>query len=297
MRHFLEVDDLTGPTGGGAGPGRARPARPGPGRAGAWRSSSRSRPTGPATPPRWPSSASAATRQHPGRGDRPRCTREVEDVDPGPGPLPPRRRGPGVRSRRPGSHGRGRRGSDRQPAVRSGPSLPGPGRPAHPAPALGQLAGHTVAWVGDGNNVARSLTLACGLAGIDIRLACPAGHQLDPVAVDGARARGVDGHRHHRPGARRSTGRRGLHRRVGVDGPGGRAAPAPGRLRRLPGRRGPDEPGRARAPCSCTACPPIAARRSAPAVIDGPASACGSRPRTACTPPGASAVVARIEPR
>jgi ornithine carbamoyltransferase len=72
---------------------------------------------------------------------------------------------------------------------------------AHPCQALadlltlrqrwGRLAGHTVAWVGDGNNVARSLTLACALAGVDIRLACPAGHQLDPVAVDGARARGV----------------------------------------------------------------------------------------------------------
>jgi ornithine carbamoyltransferase len=73
---------------------------------------------------------------------------------------------------------------------------------AHPCQALadlltlrqkwGELAGHTIAWVGDGNNVARSLTLACGLAGVDVRLACPAGHELDPVAVDGARARGVE---------------------------------------------------------------------------------------------------------
>jgi ornithine carbamoyltransferase len=73
---------------------------------------------------------------------------------------------------------------------------------AHPCQALadlltlrqqwGDLAGHTIAWVGDGNNVARSLTLACGLAGVHIRLACPAGHQLDPVAVDGARARGAE---------------------------------------------------------------------------------------------------------
>jgi len=55
----------------------------------------------------------------------------------------------------------------------------------------GTLADITLAWVGDGNNVARSLTLACALAGVDIRLACPAGHQPDPVAVDGARARGV----------------------------------------------------------------------------------------------------------
>jgi ornithine carbamoyltransferase len=72
---------------------------------------------------------------------------------------------------------------------------------AHPCQALadlltlrqrwGQLAGHTLAWIGDGNNVARSLTLACGLAGINIRLASPPGHQVDPVAVDGARAAGA----------------------------------------------------------------------------------------------------------
>jgi ornithine carbamoyltransferase len=55
----------------------------------------------------------------------------------------------------------------------------------------GELAGHALAWVGDGNNVARSLTLACGLAGIDIRLASPPDHQVDAVAVDGARAAGV----------------------------------------------------------------------------------------------------------
>ena len=72
---------------------------------------------------------------------------------------------------------------------------------AHPCQALadlltlrqrwGALPGHTVAWVGDGNNVARSLTLACALAGVDVRLACPAGHQLDDQTVDGARAHGI----------------------------------------------------------------------------------------------------------
>jgi ornithine carbamoyltransferase len=73
---------------------------------------------------------------------------------------------------------------------------------AHPCQALadlltlrhhwGELKGRTLAWVGDGNNVARSLTLGCGLSGVNIRLACPPGHQLDPVALDGARARGVE---------------------------------------------------------------------------------------------------------
>ncbi|MDQ2727458.1 MAG: ornithine carbamoyltransferase [Actinomycetota bacterium] len=73
---------------------------------------------------------------------------------------------------------------------------------AHPCQALadlltlrqawGSFSGRRVAWVGDGNNVARSLTLAAALAGIDVSLACPPGHEVDPVAVDGARARGID---------------------------------------------------------------------------------------------------------
>ncbi len=72
---------------------------------------------------------------------------------------------------------------------------------AHPCQALadlltlrrrwGSLAGRSVAWVGDGNNVARSLIFACGLAGLEIRLACPPGHEPDPVAVDAARSHGA----------------------------------------------------------------------------------------------------------
>ena len=48
----------------------------------------------------------------------------------------------------------------------------------------GKLAGHRVAWVGDGNNVARSLVLACAMAGTEVRVASPAGHRLDEVTVD-----------------------------------------------------------------------------------------------------------------
>ena len=48
---------------------------------------------------------------------------------------------PGHRPRLAGTHGRRPRrrrrpGAGHQPALRPGPSLPGPGRPAHPAPAL-----------------------------------------------------------------------------------------------------------------------------------------------------------------
>jgi ornithine carbamoyltransferase len=54
----------------------------------------------------------------------------------------------------------------------------------------GSLDGRVVAWVGDGNNVARSLALACALTGMEIRLAGPAGHRLDPVSVDAVKALG-----------------------------------------------------------------------------------------------------------
>jgi ornithine carbamoyltransferase len=56
----------------------------------------------------------------------------------------------------------------------------------------GGLAGRSVAWIGDGNNVARSLVLGCALSGMSVRLACPAGHWVDPVAVDAARGKGIE---------------------------------------------------------------------------------------------------------
>ena len=61
------------------------------------------------------------------------------------------------------------------------------------------LSGRTIAYVGDGNNVARSLALAASMAGADFRIATPPGYELagvegivaghDPAAaVDGADA-------------------------------------------------------------------------------------------------------------
>ncbi len=52
---------------------------------------------------------------------------------------------------------------------------------------FGQLAGLTLAYVGDGNNVAHSLLLACALMGISIRVACPVGFAPDPAIVDQAK--------------------------------------------------------------------------------------------------------------
>jgi len=54
----------------------------------------------------------------------------------------------------------------------------------------GDLRGRSIAWVGDGNNVARSLTIGCAIAGVEVRLACPPGHELDEASLDGARALG-----------------------------------------------------------------------------------------------------------
>jgi len=48
--------------------------------------------------------------------------------------------------------------------------------------AFEELDGLTVAYVGDGNNVARSLAVLGALAGVTVRVAAPDGYQLEPVA-------------------------------------------------------------------------------------------------------------------
>jgi ornithine carbamoyltransferase len=46
--------------------------------------------------------------------------------------------------------------------------------------AFGSIAGRRLAYVGDGNNVARSLAIIGAIAGVDVTVAAPAGHQLEP---------------------------------------------------------------------------------------------------------------------
>ena len=48
--------------------------------------------------------------------------------------------------------------------------------------AFGRLEGLTLAYVGDGNNVARSLAIVGALAGVNVRVASPPGFELEPVA-------------------------------------------------------------------------------------------------------------------
>jgi ornithine carbamoyltransferase len=44
---------------------------------------------------------------------------------------------------------------------------------------FGEIAGRRLAYVGDGNNVARSLAIACELAGVELVVAAPDGYQLE----------------------------------------------------------------------------------------------------------------------
>lgn len=73
---------------------------------------------------------------------------------------------------------------------------------AHPMQALadiltlqqefGDIAGKTVAYVGDPNNVWRSLSIAGGMLGLNLRLAAPAGHQPSDEDVARITAAGGD---------------------------------------------------------------------------------------------------------
>ncbi|MEN6458460.1 MAG: ornithine carbamoyltransferase [Thermoguttaceae bacterium] len=47
----------------------------------------------------------------------------------------------------------------------------------------GKLAGETLAWVGDANNVARSLAVGCGKLGVRMVMATPEGYQFDESSL------------------------------------------------------------------------------------------------------------------
>jgi ornithine carbamoyltransferase len=57
---------------------------------------------------------------------------------------------------------------------------------------LGPLSGRTVCWVGDYNNVARSLTIGAAMCGMQVRIASPVGYGPSGVDVDRLRAAGLD---------------------------------------------------------------------------------------------------------
>lgn len=58
--------------------------------------------------------------------------------------------------------------------------------------AKGHLKGVSVAYVGDANNVARSLAVAAGMMGMEVRLGCPSGYDADELMLDRIRTTGAD---------------------------------------------------------------------------------------------------------
>ena len=65
--------------------------------------------------------------------------------------------------------------------------------------ATGGTEGRTVAYVGDGNNVLRSLALAGAMSGMEVRMACPPGYRLSEADLDRIRAAGGDATVYDRP--------------------------------------------------------------------------------------------------
>ena len=156
---------------------------------------------------------------------------------------------------------------------------------AHPCQALADLqtireqqgrpAGLTLTYVGDGNNMAHSLLLAGALAGMHVRVASPAGYRADragraPGAARSLRRTGGSASVTNDPLEAADRRRRPLHRRLGVDGPGGRGR-QPARWSSSPYALD-ERARRSGAPTtssSCTACRRIAARRSPPTSSTG----------------------------
>ncbi|WP_320667163.1 ornithine carbamoyltransferase [Prochlorococcus sp. MIT 1307] len=59
--------------------------------------------------------------------------------------------------------------------------------------AFGSLEGQTLAYVGDGNNVAHSLMLCGALLGVNVRIGCPKGFEPLPNIVEKAKEIALDG--------------------------------------------------------------------------------------------------------
>ncbi len=141
---------------------------------------------------------------------------------------------------------------------------------------FGDLDGLKLAYVGDGNNVARSLAIVGALAGVKVSVAAPDGYQLEA----GRRRRAHRGPVRGREGRQRRLHRRlGEHERLARD-----------RRRAHAGARAPTSsttscsPPPRRARSRCTASRPIRARRSPRRCSTGSASASGTRRRTAAMP-------------
>ena len=139
---------------------------------------------------------------------------------------------------------------------------------------FGELDGLRLAYVGDGNNVARSLAIAR-------RAGRGRGRRRGARRLPAGG--GPRGEADRRPARRRRRRRRALHRRLGQHGRRGGGRAPPRRPGAVPARRRPARRRQGRARSSSTACPPTRARRSPPTSSTASAPRSGTRPRTACT--------------
>jgi len=57
---------------------------------------------------------------------------------------------------------------------------------------VGKVAGHTIGWIGDANNVARSLAVGCGRLGLRLVMATPRKHQFDEESLAWIRRQAPD---------------------------------------------------------------------------------------------------------
>ena len=141
---------------------------------------------------------------------------------------------------------------------------------------FGALEGLRVAYVGDGNNVARSLALLGSAAGVEVVVSSPPGFELeadagaeliaDPrEAVAGADAIYADVWVSMADDDAEAESKREALEPYRVDADAARRRERPGRS-------------------SCTASPPTPARRSPPTSSTATAPRSSTRPRTACTP-------------
>ena len=100
---------------------------------------------------------------------------------------------------------------------------------------VGRLKGLTLAYVGDGNNVARSLAEGCGRVGMRFVMATPEGYRFETEFLDWLEREvpDLDLYVTDDPARGRARGGGGLYRRLDQHGSGGGNGPAPQGLCRI----------------------------------------------------------------